>query len=97
MSESTCESRGKSVTLKNTSTISWNAIPYSLVYSVYCVNEGALSSVSDVERYVIIKKLPDSIFNPFPLFICRWEIREYLTWDLLSVMLPTLVMTCAGS
>jgi hypothetical protein len=35
------------------------------LYSIYCVNKGASSSVSDVERYVIIRKLLDSLFDIF--------------------------------
>jgi hypothetical protein len=33
-------------------------------------NECAASSVSDVDRYVIIRKLQDSISNIFPILIC---------------------------
>jgi hypothetical protein len=35
------------------------------------------SSVSDVDRYVIVMKLLDSIFNMLSVFIRRWEIRSY--------------------
>jgi hypothetical protein len=31
--------------------------------------------VSDVDSYVIIRKLLDSIFNIFPAFIRQWEIH----------------------
>jgi hypothetical protein len=35
------------------------------------------SSVSDVDRYVIIRNLPDSTINMFPVFIRLWEILKY--------------------
>jgi hypothetical protein len=50
--------------------------PY--LYSVYYVNESTSSPINDVDLYVIIRELPDSIFNIFPVFICRWEIHTYM-------------------
>jgi hypothetical protein len=34
-----------------------------IIYSIYYGNESASSSVNDVDRYVIIRKLLDSILN----------------------------------
>jgi hypothetical protein len=44
-------------------------------YSVDCRNKGTSSSLVNVERYVIVRNLPDFIFNVPPVLICRWEIR----------------------
>jgi hypothetical protein len=37
-----------------------------VVYFIHCENEGVPSSVSDVHRYVIIRKLLGSMFNILP-------------------------------
>jgi hypothetical protein len=49
-----------------------------VIYSVHYGKEGMLSSVSDVDSYVIIIKLLDSIFSVLPTFICRLEIETYM-------------------
>lgn len=36
-------------------------------------------SVSDVDGYIIVRKLLDSIFAIFPLFIRRWEFQRIYT------------------
>jgi hypothetical protein len=41
-------------------------------------NKGTLSSVSDVDPYVITIKLLDSILSVLPTFIRWWEIETYL-------------------
>jgi hypothetical protein len=46
-------------------------VVFVVVYSIYYVNEVAKSSVNDVEPYVFIKNVPDSIFNLLLLFIRR--------------------------
>jgi hypothetical protein len=53
-------------------------------------NECAQSSVSDVQRYVIIIKLQDSISNILLVFIRRWKIQATFTQNLSSVKLPEL-------
>jgi hypothetical protein len=48
-----------------------------LVYPVYYGKKRASSSVSDVDFYVIIRKLLDSVLKTLPAFI-RWrEIQIY--------------------
>jgi hypothetical protein len=48
------------------------------VYFIYYGNEGASSSVSDVDRYVIVGKLLDAVLSILPEFIRRWGIKTYL-------------------
>jgi hypothetical protein len=48
------------------------------IYSISYGNEGASSSVSDMDDYVMITKLLDSTSNPRPIFVRRWEIQIYL-------------------
>jgi hypothetical protein len=36
--------------------------------------------VNDVDRYVIIRKLLDSIFNTLPILIRRWKTKTYCTY-----------------
>jgi hypothetical protein len=54
----------------------WQMI-FSSVNSIRYRDEGALSSFSDVDRYVIIRKLPDYVYNAPPLLKCRWEIQTH--------------------
>jgi hypothetical protein len=54
-------------------------------------------SASDVDRYVILTKLFDSIFNILAVFIGEWQIQIYLHRDISSVRLPTQGMTYFGS
>jgi hypothetical protein len=45
---------------------------------VYCIcwgNEGTPSPVNDVDSYVIIKNLIDSVVSIYLAFIRRWEIE----------------------
>jgi hypothetical protein len=42
-------------------------------------------SINDVDLYVIIIKLLDSIFSTLLLFICQWEIKMYLTGSMHNV------------
>jgi hypothetical protein len=51
---------------------------YMFLYSIYYENEGGSWPVSGVDRYVIIRKLLDSIFNIIPVLIRRWDIQTYL-------------------
>jgi hypothetical protein len=50
------------------------------VYYIYCRSEGSSSSssLSDVDRYVIIRNILNFIFNILSLFIRRWEIQTYV-------------------
>jgi hypothetical protein len=48
----------------------------SIYYSVV-ENEGTSSPVSDVDRYVTIRKLLDSMFSILPVFLRRLEIQTY--------------------
>jgi hypothetical protein len=41
------------------------------------MNKGALTSVNDVDPYIIIINLLDSIFNLLPAVICRREIQTH--------------------
>lgn len=50
--------------------------------------QGYPSSISDVDWYVAINKLLDSILNLLPVLIRRWKIQIYL-WDFSSAKLPT--------
>jgi hypothetical protein len=55
----------------------------TLVHSVCYVSEVASSSDGDVDRYVIIRKLVDAVFNMLPVFIRQWEVQIYrmiLNW-----------------
>jgi hypothetical protein len=45
-----------------------------IAYGHECVS----SSVNDVDRYVIIWKLLDSISRMLPVFIRRWEMQTYI-------------------
>jgi hypothetical protein len=47
------------------------------IYSIQCENELVSSSVSDMDRYVIIRKLLGSIFGVLPVLIRQWEINKY--------------------
>jgi hypothetical protein len=61
-----------------------------LIYSICYGNKGVSSSVCDADRYVIIRKLLDSILSKHPLFI---RIHRNIS----SVMLPAWVVTYTGS
>jgi hypothetical protein len=50
---------------------------YYTARSVCYGKEGASSSVSDVDDYVIIRKLFVSTFNVLSVFICRCKFRTY--------------------
>jgi hypothetical protein len=51
----------------------------SLVPVSQCYGKAdAPSSITNITRYVITRKLPRSASNPFPVFIRRWEIQELL-------------------
>jgi hypothetical protein len=43
-----------------------------VIHCFYFGNEGASSSISDVNSYITIRKLLDSILNIFPVFVSRW-------------------------
>jgi hypothetical protein len=43
----------------------------------------ASSSASDADRYVVVIKSLDPIFNTFPVFRRRWEIQGHLHRTLL--------------
>jgi hypothetical protein len=46
-----------------------HSIPPKFLYVNYYENEGASSSVNDIDRYVIIRKLLDVLFNTvLPVF-----------------------------
>lgn len=48
------------------------------MYVCILLSEQSLSSsVSDMDGYVIVRKVLDSVLNIFPLFICWWEIQAY--------------------
>jgi hypothetical protein len=55
----------------------WIKWTRSWVYSIYCGNESASSSVMNIHNYIIIRKLQVSIFNMLTIFISRWEIHTY--------------------
>jgi hypothetical protein len=50
-----------------------------IVYSIYCWNKGESSPVGDVDSYVVIRKLFDSVFYIIPVFIQDGEIRHTFT------------------
>jgi hypothetical protein len=45
---------------------------WQFIHFIYC-GKGVPSSVSDVDRYVIIKKLLDSVINVLSVLTSRWE------------------------
>jgi hypothetical protein len=49
-----------------------------MLYSIHYRNEGTSSSVSDVDHYVIIRKLTDSIFNVPPVFVRQPDLHTQL-------------------
>jgi hypothetical protein len=49
----------------------------SFVNLNFSLTQGASSSVSDVDHYVITKKLLDPIFSILPMFICQWGFQAY--------------------
>jgi hypothetical protein len=53
-----------------------NALYYAARSVCYGI-EDASSSVSDVDRYIIIRILLDSTFKVLPVFIRRCEIRTH--------------------
>jgi hypothetical protein len=50
------------------------------VYSICYEDEGPSYTVSDVDRYVIIRKLLQTIFNMFPVFINRMIKSRRVRW-----------------
>jgi intracellular septation protein A len=60
------------------------------VNSICCENEGALSSVTDIAHYIIIRKLLDFIFNTFSIHILV-GYSNILIQDFSSIRLPTQV------
>lgn len=54
----------------------YNHAEYS-IYSKNYENEGTSSSVSDLDSYVIIPNILDSIFHILLGLICQWEIQTY--------------------
>jgi hypothetical protein len=67
------------------------------VYFVYYGDKSASSSVSDVDRYVIIIHLLDFIFNIFSGIHSHVGNSDTLTQDFSSVRLPIQGMTYHGS
>jgi hypothetical protein len=64
-----------------------------IIKTLYCIhrkNKGSLSSDSDVDCYITIKKLKHYILSILPVFIPRWEIQTRLHRTLSSVRLPRL-------
>jgi hypothetical protein len=59
----------------------------SEVCSISYGNEGAPSSISDLDRYVILRNLLHSIFNILPIFI---YISDVIRQGFSSVRLPAL-------
>jgi hypothetical protein len=66
------------------------------IYSIWYGNECASSLGSDVDFYVIIRELLDSVFNIFPVFMQQWGNQMYLH-RLCTVRLHTQSMTYTGS
>jgi hypothetical protein len=52
-------------------------IMHIYIYSVWYANEVASSSVSDVHRYVIMRKSLDSVSSIFPILLRQWEIQHF--------------------
>jgi hypothetical protein len=58
---------------------------YFVVHFICYGKESASSSVSDADRYVIIRKLLHSNFNIAPVSICQEEIQTYIGFFFLKV------------
>jgi hypothetical protein len=51
-------------------------------YARYIVGKKNSSQISDIDHYIITRKILDSVFNILEIFIRQWEIETYLyTWS----------------